>query len=224
MTAKFTRSTRIPTPSAQLASVPPICVLNTSRRPWFADRRPAGGLVWARRWPGTADRPVASIALALPRPWAPARARQRPSSRAPAIARYWAAMANAAASHVAEQDDVHNGSVFHPATVVFRRRWRWRRPWARQRARSADGLGGGLRGGASAWVNFWALALQGVPDHGHGGTLAAAAAVGHLLKLDAQQMLHALGSAGTQAAGLWSFRAPPPTANSCTPPTPLRRV
>ena len=30
-----------------------------------------------------------------------------------------AAMANAAASHVAEQDDVHNGSVFHPATVVF---------------------------------------------------------------------------------------------------------
>ena len=32
---------------------------------------------------------------------------------------YLAAMANAAASHVAEQDDVHNGSVFHPATVVF---------------------------------------------------------------------------------------------------------
>ena len=32
---------------------------------------------------------------------------------------YMAAMANAAASHVVEQDDVHNGSVFHPATVVF---------------------------------------------------------------------------------------------------------
>ena len=32
---------------------------------------------------------------------------------------YLAALANAAASHVAEQDDVHNGSVFHPATVVF---------------------------------------------------------------------------------------------------------
>ncbi|MGZ5187324.1 MAG: MmgE/PrpD family protein, partial [Caldimonas sp.] len=30
-----------------------------------------------------------------------------------------AAMANAAASHVAEQDDLHNGSVLHPATVVF---------------------------------------------------------------------------------------------------------
>lgn len=32
---------------------------------------------------------------------------------------YLAAMANAAASHFAEQDDVHNGSVVHPATVVF---------------------------------------------------------------------------------------------------------
>src|SRR5690349_15964306 len=32
---------------------------------------------------------------------------------------YFAAMVNAAASHFAEQDDVHNGSVFHPAAVVF---------------------------------------------------------------------------------------------------------
>ena len=30
-----------------------------------------------------------------------------------------AAIANAAASHFAEQDDVHNGSVFHPGSVVF---------------------------------------------------------------------------------------------------------
>ncbi|MEP0275051.1 MAG: MmgE/PrpD family protein, partial [Nitratireductor sp.] len=31
----------------------------------------------------------------------------------------FAALVNGAASHVAEQDDVHNGSVFHPAAVVF---------------------------------------------------------------------------------------------------------
>jgi MmgE/PrpD N-terminal domain len=31
----------------------------------------------------------------------------------------FAAMVNAAASHFVEQDDVHNGSVSHPATVVF---------------------------------------------------------------------------------------------------------
>ena len=31
----------------------------------------------------------------------------------------FAALVNAASSPVVEQDDVHNGSVFHPATVVF---------------------------------------------------------------------------------------------------------
>jgi 2-methylcitrate dehydratase PrpD len=40
---------------------------------------------------------------------------------------------------------------------------------------------------------------------GTAGTLAAAAAVGHLLRLNPEQMLHAFGSAGTQAAGLWEF-------------------
>ncbi|MCB2025358.1 MAG: MmgE/PrpD family protein, partial [Ottowia sp.] len=40
---------------------------------------------------------------------------------------------------------------------------------------------------------------------GTAGTLAAAAAVGQLLGLNAAQMLHAFGSAGTQSAGLWEF-------------------
>jgi 2-methylcitrate dehydratase PrpD len=40
---------------------------------------------------------------------------------------------------------------------------------------------------------------------GTAGTLAAAAAVGHLLRLTPEQMLHAFGSAGTQSAGLWEF-------------------
>jgi 2-methylcitrate dehydratase PrpD len=40
---------------------------------------------------------------------------------------------------------------------------------------------------------------------GTAGTLAAAAAVGNLLRLTPAQMQHALGSAGTQAAGLWEF-------------------
>src|SRR5690606_41069512 len=40
---------------------------------------------------------------------------------------------------------------------------------------------------------------------GTAGTLAAAAAVGRLLRLSPQQTLHAFGSAGTQSAGLWEF-------------------
>src|SRR6202035_3786136 len=35
----------------------------------------------------------------------------------------FAAMINAAASHFAEQDDLHNSSVLHPATVVFPAAW-----------------------------------------------------------------------------------------------------
>jgi 2-methylcitrate dehydratase PrpD len=42
---------------------------------------------------------------------------------------------------------------------------------------------------------------------GTAGTFGAAAAAGSLLALDADHMLDALGSAGTQAAGLWEFNA-----------------
>lgn len=38
-----------------------------------------------------------------------------------------------------------------------------------------------------------------------GGVIGVAAAVGYLLKLDLDRMLSAIGTAGTQAAGLWQF-------------------
>jgi 2-methylcitrate dehydratase PrpD len=40
---------------------------------------------------------------------------------------------------------------------------------------------------------------------GTAGTVAAAVTVGRLLKLNPEQMLNAIGSAGTQASGLWEF-------------------
>ncbi len=118
---------------------------------------------------------------------------------------YLAAMANAAASHVAEQDDVHNGSVFHPATVVF--------PAA---LAVAQALGASGRQLLAASVVGYEVGIRvgeflGRSHYrvfhttGTAGTLAAAAAVGHLLGLNPQQMQHALGSAGTQSAGLWEF-------------------
>src|SRR5437764_14533421 len=42
---------------------------------------------------------------------------------------------------------------------------------------------------------------------GTAATFGAAVAAGSLLSLDADQMQHALGTAGTQAAGLWEFNA-----------------
>lgn len=118
---------------------------------------------------------------------------------------FLAALANAAASHVAEQDDVHNGSVFHPATVVF--------PAALATAQTIGASGEDLLVAAVAGyeVGIRVGEFLGRSHYkifhttGTAGTLAAAAAVGHLLKLDPTQMLHAFGSAGTQSAGLWEF-------------------
>jgi 2-methylcitrate dehydratase PrpD len=118
---------------------------------------------------------------------------------------YAAAMVNAASCHVVEQDDVHNGSVFHPAAVVFPA------VFALAEARRCDGQAiieavvcgyeAGIRAGEflgrSHYVHFHTTATA--------GAIAAAAATAKLLRLDAAQVLHAFGSAGTQAAGLWEF-------------------
>jgi len=117
----------------------------------------------------------------------------------------FAAMVNAAASHVAEQDDVHNGSVFHPAAVVF--------PAALAVAQSIGASGRDLLTASVAGyeVGIRVGEFLGRSHYkifhttGTAGTLAAAAAAGHLLKLTPEQMLHAFGSAGTQASGLWEF-------------------
>lgn len=118
---------------------------------------------------------------------------------------YLAAMANAAASHVAEQDDVHNGSVFHPATVVFPPALAVAQALgasgAQFLAASVAGYEVGIRAGEFLGRSHYKV----FHTTGTAGTLAAAAAVGNLLGLNAAQMQHALGSAGTQAAGLWEF-------------------
>lgn len=118
---------------------------------------------------------------------------------------YFAAMINAAASHVVEQDDVHNGSVFHPATVVF--------PVALALAQTHSLTGKQMLTAAVAGyeVGIRVGEFLGRSHYkvfhttGTAGTLAAAATAGNLLGLNPLQMLHALGSAGTQAAGLWEF-------------------
>jgi 2-methylcitrate dehydratase PrpD len=117
----------------------------------------------------------------------------------------FAAMVNAASSHFAEQDDVHNGSVFHPATVVFS-----------PALAVAQSIGASGRELLTASVVGYEVGIRvgeflGRSHYkvfhttGTAGTIAAAAAVGRLLRLSPEQMLNAFGSAGTQAAGLWEF-------------------
>ena len=117
----------------------------------------------------------------------------------------FAALVNGASSHVVEQDDVHNESVFHPATVVF--------PAALAAAQQTGASGRdfiaasvvGYETGVRVGTSLGRSHYQVFHTTGTAGTLAAAAAVSHLLGADAETMLQALGSAGTQAAGLWEF-------------------
>lgn len=118
---------------------------------------------------------------------------------------FFAALVNGAASHVVEQDDVHNRSVFHPGTVV----WPAVLAAAQQTGVSGRqlitagvaGYEAGIRVGEALGRSHYRI----FHTTGTAGTLAAAAGVAHILGADAQTMLHALGSAGTQAAGLWEF-------------------
>uniref|UniRef100_UPI0035B25AC3 MmgE/PrpD family protein n=1 Tax=Hylemonella sp. TaxID=2066020 RepID=UPI0035B25AC3 len=116
-----------------------------------------------------------------------------------------AAMANAAASHVAEQDDVHNGSVFHPATVVFPPALAVAQALGRSGRELLTACVAGYEVGIRVGEFLGRSHYKVFHTTGTAGTLAAAAAVGHLLRLTSEQMLHAFGSAGTQSAGLWEF-------------------
>jgi 2-methylcitrate dehydratase PrpD len=111
------------------------------------------------------------------------------------------------ASHILELDDIHKTSTVHAAAPVISA------ALSVAEREDADGR---------AFLLAVALGYEAAlrigeavnPSHyrywhptGTAATFGAAAAAGSLLKLDAAQMLHALGSAGTQAAGLWEFNA-----------------
>ncbi|MGS1107809.1 MmgE/PrpD family protein [Achromobacter anxifer] len=117
----------------------------------------------------------------------------------------FAAMVNAAAAHVVEQDDVHNGSVFHPAAVVFPPALAVAQALGRSGrdllVASVAGYEVGIRVGEFLGRSHYKI----FHTTGTAGTLAAAVTTGRLLNLSPEEMLHALGSAGTQAAGLWEF-------------------
>ena len=116
-----------------------------------------------------------------------------------------AAMANAAASHVAEQDDVHNGSVFHPATVVFPPALAVAQALGRSGQEFLTACVAGYEVGIRVGEFLGRSHYKVFHTTGTAGTLAAAAAVGRLLRLSPELMLNAFGSAGTQSSGLWEF-------------------
>jgi 2-methylcitrate dehydratase PrpD len=118
-----------------------------------------------------------------------------------------AALANGVASHILELDDIHKGSTVHAAAPII--------PAALAVAEREHADGRAFV--AAVTIGYEAAFRIGEavnPSHyfffhptGTVATFGAAAAAGSLMKLSAGEMLDALGSAGTQAAGLWEFNA-----------------
>lgn len=118
-----------------------------------------------------------------------------------------AALVNGGLSHILEMDDLDRGSVVHPAAVVI--------PSA---LAAAGYIGASGRDLLAAIVAGYEVAIRIGEAVGEKhyfyfhntstcGVFGAAAAAGWLLGLDEEQLVWALGNAGTQAAGLWQFNA-----------------
>jgi 2-methylcitrate dehydratase PrpD len=115
------------------------------------------------------------------------------------------ALVNGAASHIVELDDIHKASIIHAATVVI--------PAALAVAEWKNKSGRELIEAIVIGYDVCYRIGEAVsPSHYYYwhntatcGTFGAAAAVAKLLDLNAEQIIHTLGSAGTQAAGLWEF-------------------
>ena len=115
-----------------------------------------------------------------------------------------AVLVNSTAGHAFEMDDIHKESIIHPNSLSV--------PTALALAEADPSLTGrdvlaavamgaeiGTRIGNAATM---ALFLNGFHPQGTSGAFVAAVTAGHLLKLSAAEMQHAIGIAGSLGAGL----------------------
>lgn len=115
-----------------------------------------------------------------------------------------AVLVNSTAGHAFELDDIHKESIIHPGSLAF--------PVALACAEHKGSASGrdllaamvagyeiGARVGNAATVR---LLLKGFHPQGTSGAFTAAASAAHMLRLDADETLHAFGIVGSQAGGL----------------------
>ena len=130
------------------------------------------------------------------------------SAFAPGFARHspeTAAALNAVFGHVMDLDDVHNASITHLGAVTI--------PTAIALGQSLKASGmdvitavvSGYEAGARIGEAINPSSYQYWHTTGAIGAFSSAAAAAKLLSLGEEELVNALGSAGTQAAGLWEF-------------------
>jgi 2-methylcitrate dehydratase PrpD len=118
-----------------------------------------------------------------------------------------AAFANGVAAHILELDDIHKASTVHGGAPIVSAAL----AVAEREHASGEQF---LTAVAVGYEAAFRIGEAVNPSHyrfwhptGTVATFGAAAAAGSLLGLSGDQMLHAFGTAGTQAAGLWEFNA-----------------
>lgn len=116
-----------------------------------------------------------------------------------------AALFNGATSHIVELDDIHKASIVHGAAVIIPPAL----AIAEWKGRTGKEL---LEAVISGYEISFRIGEVVSPSHYYYfhntatcGTFGAAIASAKLLKLDEEKIIMTLGSAGTQAAGLWEF-------------------
>lgn len=116
-----------------------------------------------------------------------------------------AALANAAASHVLEMDDLDPGSIYHPAAPTVSAAL----AVAEHVGADGDALLDAIAIGYEVGIRVGEALGPSHYEHWHttgtAGTFGAAASAARLHGLTSEETLYALGSAGTTTAGLWEF-------------------
>ena len=113
-----------------------------------------------------------------------------------------AAALNAACAHVIDMDDVHNSSITHLGAVTIPAALAAGQKYHRSGREVLTAIAAGYELGARIGEAINPGSYHYWHTTGVVGSFASAVAVGRLLRLTSEQLLNAIGSAGTQSAGL----------------------
>ena len=120
---------------------------------------------------------------------------------------FQAMLLNGIMGHALELDDVHTRSKTHIGAVVVPAAWTLAEALNLKGAELLEAVIAGYETMARIGMGFGVSSHRQKGWHvtGTAGTFGAAAACAKLMKLDNEQIISALGMAGTQSSGLWAF-------------------
>lgn len=118
-----------------------------------------------------------------------------------------AAALNAVFGHVMDLDDVHNASITHLATVTVPTAFALGQHLNKSGKDIIEAVAAGYEAGARIGEAINPSSYHYWHTTGVVGAFASAVSAAKLLKLTTEETINSLGSAGTQASGLWEFLA-----------------